>query len=61
MSLIISVCDDDPSQLSSLRVMLTEWNQSAKITEYNSAEQYKLLITYTCQPNQSKKLKPSRN
>ena len=40
MSLIISVCDDDPSQISSLRAMLTEWNQAVRITEYTSAEQF---------------------
>ena len=40
MSLIISVCDDDPSQLNSLRAMLTEWNQAARIIEYTSAEQF---------------------
>ena len=40
MSLIISVCDDDPSQLSSLRVMLAEWNPTVRINEYTSAEQF---------------------
>ena len=40
MSLIISICDDNPSQLNSLRAMLTEWNPTVRINEYTSAEQF---------------------
>ena len=36
----IAICDDDNSQINALKKMLTEWNSSAVINEYNSAEQF---------------------
>ena len=36
----IAICDDDNSQINALKKMLTEWNSSAAINEYNSAEQF---------------------
>ena len=36
----IAICDDDNSQISVLKKMLTEWNSRAVINEYNSAEQF---------------------
>ena len=34
------ICDDDNSQISALKAMLTEWNKHTIITEYTSAEQF---------------------
>ncbi len=36
----IAICDDDSSQINALKKMLTEWNSSTVINEYNSAEQF---------------------
>lgn len=36
----IAICDDDNSQISALKKMLTEWNSCTVISEYNSAEQF---------------------
>ena len=36
----ISICDDDSAQLDNLRHLLREWNSSAEISEYRSAEQF---------------------
>lgn len=36
----IAICDDDNSQISALKAMLTEWNEHIIITEYTSAEQF---------------------
>lgn len=36
----ISICDDDIVQLDNLRHLLREWNSSAEISEYRSAEQF---------------------
>ncbi|MDE6748627.1 MAG: LytTR family DNA-binding domain-containing protein [Lachnospiraceae bacterium] len=36
----IAICDDDNSQIKALKKMLTEWNSSTVIREYNSAEQF---------------------
>ena len=35
-----AICDDDNSQISALKAMLTEWNEHIIITEYTSAEQF---------------------
>lgn len=48
MSLIVSVCDDDATQLGSLRAMLSEWNPTVRINEYTSAEQF--LFSYPDAP-----------
>lgn len=36
----VAICDDDNSQISVLKKMLTEWNSCTIISEYNSAEQF---------------------
>ena len=36
----ISICDDDIVQLDNLRHLLREWNSSAELSEYRSAEQF---------------------
>ncbi|MDE7300372.1 MAG: LytTR family DNA-binding domain-containing protein, partial [Lachnospiraceae bacterium] len=36
----IAICDDDNSQISALKKMLTEWNSCTVINEYSSAEQF---------------------
>ena len=36
----VVICDDDSAQLDNLRHLLREWNSSAEISEYRSAEQF---------------------
>ena len=43
-----AICDDDNSQISALKAMLTEWNEHIIITEYTSAEQF--LFSYPDTP-----------
>ena len=38
--LTIAICDDDNSQINSLKIILTEWNSHITIYEYRSAEQF---------------------
>ncbi|MBQ8978946.1 MAG: response regulator [Oscillospiraceae bacterium] len=40
MMIRAAICDDDNSQISNLKAMLTEWNEHIIITEYTSAEQF---------------------